>query len=121
MQDEGSQNVAPLRCGNGFTELVAGDVQKGEAPTLFWDRLEIRLDENLDSLIAVINLDANRCVAKVHLMASSVCSSNYGVWQRGLPTREQRQGPVVAEPLPQHSCSTAVMTEWCRVRRDSAA
>jgi len=30
---------------------VAGNVQKGEAPTLFWDRLEIRLDEDLDGLV----------------------------------------------------------------------
>jgi len=67
---------------------VAGNIQKGEAPTLSWDRLEIRLDKDLDGLVAVINLDTNRCVAKANLMASSVCSSNYGVWQRGLPERE---------------------------------
>src|SRR6516162_9899955 len=78
------------RRGNGFAEQVAGDVQKGGAPTLFRDRLEISLYEDLDGLVAMINLDTNRCVAKVHLMASSVCSSNYGVGQRGLSTREQR-------------------------------
>src|SRR5215472_13772873 len=70
MQDERSRPVAPPR---------------------FWDRLEIRLDKDLDGLVAVINLDTNRCIAKAHLMASSVCSSNYGVWQRGLPKREQRR------------------------------
>jgi len=51
---------------------VAGNVQRGEAPTLFWDRLEIRLDEDLDGLVAVINLDTNRRVAKLNLVSSSV-------------------------------------------------
>ena len=90
MQDEGSQNVAPLRC--GFAEQVARNVENGEASTPLGKRLEIRLDEDLDGLIAVINLDTKRRVAKAHFMASSVCSSNYGVWQRGLSTREHRQG-----------------------------
>jgi hypothetical protein len=62
----------PRRCGNGFAEQVAGNVENGEAPTLFWERLEIRLDEDLDGLVAVVNLDMNRCVAKGHLVASSV-------------------------------------------------
>jgi hypothetical protein len=67
------------RCGGSFAELVAGDVEKGEAPTLLWGRLEIRLDENLDGLFAGINLDTNGRVAKVHLVASTVRSSNDGV------------------------------------------
>ena len=70
------------RRGNGFAEQVAGDVQKGGAPTLFWDRLEISLDEDLDGLVAVKNLDTNRCVAKTHFMASSVLPSNDGVRHR---------------------------------------
>jgi len=70
------------RRGNGFAEEVAGNVQKREAPTLFWDRGKIRFDEYLDGLVAVINLDTNRCVAKVHLMASSVLPSNDGVRHR---------------------------------------
>jgi hypothetical protein len=36
------------RCGGGFAEQVAGNVEKGEAPTLLRDHLEIRLD--LDGL-----------------------------------------------------------------------
>jgi hypothetical protein len=58
---------------------VAGNVEKREAPTLLWERLEIRLDETLDSLFAGINLDTNRRVAKFNLVASPVFSSNYGV------------------------------------------
>jgi len=27
---------------------MPGDVENGEAPTLLWERLKIRLDENLD-------------------------------------------------------------------------
>ena len=57
------------RCGGGFAKQVAGNVEKGEAPTLLRERFEIRLDENLDGLFAGINLDTNRRVAKVDLMA----------------------------------------------------
>jgi hypothetical protein len=35
------------RCGGGFAKQVAGNVEKGEAPTLLRERFEIRLDENL--------------------------------------------------------------------------
>ena len=51
---------------------MAGNVEKGEAPTLLWERLGIRLDENLHGLLAGINLDTNRRVAKLNLVASSV-------------------------------------------------
>src|SRR5580693_1775935 len=64
------------RCGGGFAEQVAGNVDKGEAPTLLRERLEIRLDENLDGLFAVINLDTNGRVAEIDLVSSSVRSSN---------------------------------------------
>ena len=60
------------RCGGGFAKQVAGDVEKGEAPTLLRERLEIRLDKNLDGLFAGINLDMYGRVAKVDLVASSV-------------------------------------------------
>ena len=69
----------PRRSGGGFAKLVVGNVEDGEAPTLFRELVEIRLDENLDGLFAGINLDTNRRVAKVHLVASSVRSSNDGV------------------------------------------
>jgi hypothetical protein len=58
---------------------VAGNVQKGEAPTLLWERIEIRLDENLDSFLTGINLDTNGLVAKVNLVASNAVSA-IGVW-----------------------------------------
>ena len=67
------------RCGGGFAEQVARNVEKCEAPTLLWEHVEIRLDENLDGHFAGINLDTNRRVAKLNLVASSVCSSNDGV------------------------------------------
>jgi hypothetical protein len=66
-------------CGGGFAKQVAGNVEKREAPTLLRERLEIRLDENLDGLFAGINLDTNRRVAKVDLVASSILSSNNSV------------------------------------------
>jgi hypothetical protein len=55
---------------------LARNVDKGEAPTLLWKCVEIRLDENLDGLFARINLDTNGRVAKVDLVASSIRSSN---------------------------------------------
>jgi hypothetical protein len=58
---------------------VARNVDKSEAPTFLREHFGSRLDENLDGLFAGINLDANGFVAKVHLLASSVLSSNDGV------------------------------------------
>ena len=68
----------PRRRGNGFAEQVAGNIQKGETPTLLRERLEARFDENLDGLFARINLDTNRRVAKVDLMASPNRASDDG-------------------------------------------
>src|ERR1700736_1028914 len=53
----------------------------------FWERLEIRLDKNLNRLFAGINRDTNRRIAKVHLVASSVLSSNDGVGHYRLALR----------------------------------
>ena len=77
-------------CGGGFAKQVAGNVEKREALTLLRERLEIRLDENLDGLFAGINLDTNGRVAKVNLVASSVPSSND--WREALSSRFE--GPV---------------------------
>jgi hypothetical protein len=67
------------RCGGSFAKEVAGNVDKSEAPTFLRERVEIRLDENLDGLFAGINLDTNGRVAEIDLVASSVCSANDGV------------------------------------------
>jgi len=45
------------------------------------ERLEIRLDGNLDGLFAGVDLDTDSRIAKVDLMAASVLSSNDGVGQ----------------------------------------
>jgi hypothetical protein len=55
---------------------VTGNVEKGEAPTLLREHLEVRFDENLNGLLARINLDTNGCVAEINLVASSVRSAN---------------------------------------------
>jgi hypothetical protein len=67
------------RCGGGFAKQVAGNVDKSEAPTFLRERIEIRLDENLDGLFAGINLDTNGRVAEIDLVSSSVSSANNGV------------------------------------------
>jgi len=69
----------PRRCGGGFAEQVAGNVHKGEASTPLGERLEVSLYIDLDGFLTPMNLDANRLVVKIHLMAASVCSSNNGV------------------------------------------
>jgi hypothetical protein len=66
-------------CGGDSAKQVAGNVDKSEAPTFLRELIEIRLDENLHGLFAGINLDTNRRVAEIDLMASSVRSSNDGV------------------------------------------
>jgi hypothetical protein len=71
------------RCG-GFAKQVPGNVENGETPTPLGERLEVRLDENLDGLFAGVDLDSNGVVAKVDLVASSVLSSNDGIRHCGL-------------------------------------
>ena len=66
------------RCGGGFAKQVAGNVEKGEAPTFVRHRIEIRLDENLDGLLAGIDLDTNGGVAEVNLVALPVLTPNDG-------------------------------------------
>jgi hypothetical protein len=73
------------QCGGSFAKQVAGNVDKREAPTLLCERLEIRLDENLDRLFAGINLNTNRCVAKVHLV--TVVRSLLELWYGALLSR----------------------------------
>ena len=58
---------------------MARNVENGEASTLLRKCLQIRLDENLNGLFTGINLDTNRRIAKVNLVASPVLSSNDGV------------------------------------------
>ena len=79
------------RCGGGSAKQVAGNVEKRETPTFFRHRIEIRLDENLDGLFAGINLDTNRRVAEIDLVASSVCSANDGVGHIGSLLRGLRR------------------------------
>jgi hypothetical protein len=83
------------RCGGSFTKQVAGNVEKGEAPTLLWEHLGICLDENLDGLFAGINLDTNRRVAEIDLVASSVRSANNGVGHSLLAFRPINGGGLV--------------------------
>ena len=58
---------------------MAGNIEKGEASTPLGERVEVRLDKNLDGLFAGVDLDSNSIVAKVDLVTSSVLSSNDGV------------------------------------------
>ena len=77
------------RCGGGLAKQMAGNIEKGKTATLLWERVEIRLDENLDGLFAGINLDPYGHVAKVDLVASSVRSSNDGVGHNRLVLRDR--------------------------------
>jgi len=100
------------RCGSGFTKQVAGNVEKGETATLLGELLKIRLDENLDGLFAGINLDTNRRVAEIDLVASSVCSANDGVGHyrlasQGAPAISDRLRPVQAPKAEQLWSGTA--------------
>ena len=88
--------AASRRCGGSFAKQVAGNVEKGKAPTLLWEHVEIRLDENLDGLFAGINLDTNRRVAEIDLVASSVCSANDGV---GLYRLASQGSPAISDHL----------------------
>jgi hypothetical protein len=65
--------------GGGLVEQVAGNVEKGESPTLPREPLEIRLAENLDGLFAGVKLDTTGALPKSTSLASSIRSSNDGV------------------------------------------
>jgi hypothetical protein len=98
------ENVGPdfvaRRAGAAVASLHRwrGMVEKGEAPTFFRHRIEIRLDENLDGLFAGINLDTKGRVAKVDLVPSPVLSSNDG---GGIISRFQ--GSAVTSLTPSNS------------------
>jgi hypothetical protein len=62
------------RCG-GFAKEVARNIENSETPTPLRERLEIRLDGNLDGLFAGVDLDTDSRIAKVDFMAASVPSS----------------------------------------------
>jgi len=68
---------------------VARNVQKGEAPTLLRESVEIRLDKNLDGLFAGINLVMYGRVAEVDLLASSVLVE-FMAWGIVVPLRRIR-------------------------------
>ena len=86
----GTRVVGPSRrCVGGFAEQVARNVEKCEAPTFLRERLEIRLDENLDGLFAGINLDTNGRVVEIDLVSSPVRSANNGVGHCRLAFRDQ--------------------------------
>jgi hypothetical protein len=55
------------------------DVEKDEAPMRLGERLGVSLHIDLDGFLTRMNLDANRPVVEIHLMAQSVCFSNNGM------------------------------------------
>ena len=52
---------------------------KNETPPLFRARLEIRLDEDLNGLLAGVHFDADRRIAEIHFVSTTVLSTDYGV------------------------------------------
>ena len=54
----GFRGTTRRRCG-GLTKQVAGNVENGETAMLLRERLEVRLDENLDGLVAGVGLDTD--------------------------------------------------------------
>jgi len=92
------------RCyGGGFAKPVARNVENGKAPTFLRERFEIRLNENFDGLFAGVDLDSNGVVAKVHLVASYVFSSNDGVGHWGLALRDRRHRAAFDTPDPKET------------------
>ena len=74
-----------------FAELMTRDAENGETSPFLWQRLEVSLEENFDGLFSGGNLDTDRSVAKVDLVASSVLSPNDRVGHYCLaPMRRRR-------------------------------
>ena len=63
---------ASCRFARSFTEKVAWDVDYRKPPSLFRRGFKICLDEDFHSLLAGINFDADRRVAKIDLMSATV-------------------------------------------------
>jgi hypothetical protein len=80
------------RSGAGrFAELMTRDAENGETSPFLWKRLEVSLEENFDGLFTGGNLDTDRSVVKVDLVASSVLSANDRVGHYYLaPMRRRR-------------------------------
>jgi hypothetical protein len=140
MQD-GARGTS-CRYGGGFAKQVAGNVEKGEAPTLLRERLEIRLDENLDRFFAVINLDPTGASPKSTswrrpfsrrmmawalrpLFERSAAMMASGT-RRGMGRITERTVQLSSRPCNERQTpnilgAAAVMTGWCRAGRESVA
>ena len=59
---------ASCRLASSFTEEVTWDVENRKPPPLFRVRLEIRLDKDLNGLLAGMHFDADRCIAEIHFI-----------------------------------------------------
>jgi hypothetical protein len=67
------------RLAGSFTEEVTWDVENRKTPPFLRVRLEIRLDEDLDGLLAGVYFEADRCIAEIHFMSATALSTNYGM------------------------------------------
>jgi hypothetical protein len=67
------------RLAGSFTEEVTWDVENRKPPPFLRVRLEIRLDEDLDGLLAGVYFEADRCIAEIHFMSATALSTNYGM------------------------------------------
>jgi hypothetical protein len=54
---------------------VPWDVEKGETSASLGMGLKIGLDKDLDSLVAGVNFDADRCIAEIDFVPTTIVSS----------------------------------------------
>jgi hypothetical protein len=55
---------------------VPWDVEKDEAAAFLGMGLKIGLDKNLDGLVAGVNFDADRCIAEIDFVPTTIVSTN---------------------------------------------
>jgi hypothetical protein len=72
------------------------------------ERLEIRLDENLDGLFTGVDLDMYSLVSEVEFVASSVPSSNDDVRHGGLVQRRSTQHCAAFDRSQPRLCEKAI-------------
>jgi hypothetical protein len=60
-------------------ELIAGDIDQRETPTLLRKSLKISLDEYLDGLLTRVDLHTDGRITKIHLVSATILSPDDGV------------------------------------------
>jgi hypothetical protein len=69
---EAARRRTPGSRARRLTEQVPWDVENREPSAFFRIGIEICLNKKFDGLVAGVDFDADRCIAKIHLVSATI-------------------------------------------------